>query len=318
MCRRRRTVGLQPCKGRVEREKGCEHRVKRLGAPICTPHTLAPVLRHSRLLPSGPLPCTEIRSGLRHLAREPLPVPQQLTAHHRHHLLRERALGVTVSGERRGTPRKGTEYENETIREPDWPCSAPQPHAKDACWRVDHSSSSSLAPGVVGPIGRGGGGGVRFPELFAGSHSLRVTAPPPPPPEPPEPPTSRELRERSQRNQRPAQPRRSGCCRPRWQRRRRYTRSSASSGMPRPPRSRRRITNRRADATQTISRETRARPRSSRGSRLRTRSWRTRRKGRYTTGPARLVRRVLRAHACRRLLSPPSDSRWAGLCATRV
>ena len=64
--------------------------------------------------PSGPLPCTEIRSGLRHLAREPLPVPQQLpiiaTISARNEL-----WASPVSGERRGTPRN----ENQTIRQPE-------------------------------------------------------------------------------------------------------------------------------------------------------------------------------------------------------
>jgi len=78
------------------------------------PTTPAPPLRRSRLLPSGPLPCTEIRSGLRHLAREPLPVPQQLP------IIATISAGnelwaSPVSGERRGTPRN----ENETIGTPE-------------------------------------------------------------------------------------------------------------------------------------------------------------------------------------------------------
>ena len=56
--------------------QGCEKAPRRTNPESAHP-TPAPPLRHSTLPPSETVPCTDFRSGLRHLPREPLSTPQQ-------------------------------------------------------------------------------------------------------------------------------------------------------------------------------------------------------------------------------------------------
>ena len=60
--------------GTMAARQGCEDSAKPRQSARPTP---TPLLRRSRPPPSGPSPCTDIRSGLRHLPREPLSTPQQ-------------------------------------------------------------------------------------------------------------------------------------------------------------------------------------------------------------------------------------------------